>query len=127
MKGRARRGVKALRPLDPASAGGLAAGTGLAPLLKHGFRNLERFVAPTQRSACLCDLLGTERRTMRLFGTLPARRAKANDGTAGDQRRPVIASGLFDCSSDRFGIVAVDPAGRPPGGLEPGQLVIRTG
>ena len=60
MKGRARRGVKALRPLDPASAGGLAAGTGLAPLLKDGLRNLERFVAPTQRSACLRDFLGTE-------------------------------------------------------------------
>ena len=63
---------------------------------------------------------------MRFFGALPVRRAETDDGAAGDQRRTVIFPRMFDRRCDRFGIVAVDTACRPAGGLEPRNLVIRT-
>jgi len=85
--------------------------TGLAPLREDGFRNLERLVRPAQRIAGLCDLVGTERRTMRFFAALAVRRPEANQRAAGDQRRPVVAAGPFDGGCDGFRVVAVDPAG----------------
>ena len=127
MKRRARVGIEAPGPLDPGSAGGLPARTDLAPSRHDGFRNCKRLVRPVQRIAGLGDLVGAERRAMRFFAALTVRRAEADDGAAGDQRRTVIVSGLFDRRRDRFGIVAVDTACRPSGGLEPRKLVIRTG
>ena len=103
----------------------MPARTGLAPLREDALRDLERLVRPVQRIAGLCDLLGAERRAMRFFAALAVRRPETDHRAAGDQRRPVAAAGPFDGGCDGFGIVAVDPAGRPSGGLEPCELVIR--
>src|SRR6266700_3442369 len=127
VKWRARRGARSSCPLDPAAAGDMPAGAGLAPFCEDGFRNLKRLMRPVQRIPSFLDLVCTERRSMDFFSALAVRRAETNDRTAGDQRRPVAASGPFDRGRDRLGIVAVDPASRPSGSLEPCDLVIRTG
>src|ERR1700730_18926585 len=94
-------------PFHPAQAGGLPPCADLAPLRDDMFWKLERFVWPVQRNACLCDLLGTERRTVGLFGALAVRCAEADDRAARDQRWPVIVSGAFDCRRNGFRVMAV--------------------
>ena len=81
---------------------------------------------PVQCIAGLCDLVGAERRAMGLFAALAVRRPETDQRAAGNQRRPVIVPGLLDGGANRRGIMAVDPARGPSGGLEPRQLVIRT-
>ena len=55
------------------------------------------------------------------------RRAVADDGLAGDQRRPVGAARALDRDGDRSRIVAVDPDRAPARGLEARQLIVRHG
>ena len=105
----------------------MPARTDLAPSLEDGIRNLERLVRPIQRGAGLCDLLGAERRAMGFFGALTVRRAEADHGAAGDQRRTIVVARAFDGSRNRLGIMAIDPAGRPSRRLETRQLIVRTG
>ena len=114
-------------PLDPGPTGCLPACADGAPLLDDMFRNLEWFIWPVQRRACLFDLLGTERRTVCFFGPLPVRSTKADHSAAGDQRRTIVIAGAFNRCCDRFGIVAVDTAGQPARCPETRNLVIRTG
>src|ERR1700675_3187433 len=118
MERRARDRIETPCPLHPALAGGLPPCADLAPLRDDVFWKLERFVWPAQRNACLCDLLGTERRTVGFFGALAVRCAETDDRAARDQRRTVIVSGLLDRGRDRFGIVPIDAAGRPARCLE---------
>src|SRR5205085_5066501 len=82
VKRRARGRIDALRPFEPASAGGMPARTGLAPLLEHGFWNLERLVRPVQCIAGLCDLVSAKRRAMGLFATLAVRRPETDQRAA---------------------------------------------
>ena len=103
----------------------MPARTGLAPLRKDALRDLKWLVRPVQRIAGFCDLLGAKRRAMRFFAALSVWRPEADHRAAGDQRRPVVAASPFDGGCDGFGVVAVDPAGRPSGGLKPRELVIR--
>ena len=61
----------------------------------------------------------------RLLGAGLGRRAEADGGLAGDQRRPVGGFRLLDRRRDRLGIVAVDPRRGPAGGLEALDLIDR--
>ena len=60
---------------------------------------------------------------MALLGAALVRRAEADGGAAGDQRRPVGHLGRFDRRGNRRRIVTVDPRRRPAGRLEALHLV----
>ena len=99
---------------------GLAGG---APGVEDVGRNLEGRRVPVEELARAGDFVGAERRAVRLVGAGLGRRAEADGRLAGDHRRLVGMAGRLDGVGDRFGIVAVDVAGVPAGGLEAGDLV----
>ncbi len=70
---------------------------------------------------------GAERRAVALLGAAFGRRAEADGGAAGDQRRPVGFFGRFNGGGDRRGIVAVDAGRRPASGREALHLIDRVG
>jgi len=76
VKGRTRDRIEALGSAHPGAAGRLSPRADLAPLVDDGSGIWNGWYGQTQRSPCLCNLVGTKRRTVRLFGALPVRRAK---------------------------------------------------
>ena len=90
-------------------------------------RDLEWLIGPVQGGAGVGDLVGAERRAVRLFAALPVRCTESDRGAAGNQRWPVVAARAIDRRGDLFGIVPIDPASRPARGLEPHELVVRAG
>src|SRR3954447_17618302 len=125
MKRRPRAGIQTLAPLYPGPPRCTSTRPDLAPLFKHGLRNLERRVLPTQRIPCLRDFLGTQRRAVGLLGTLSIGSAEADHSAAGDHRRAISKSRLFDGRGNGFGVMPIDAASRPARRLEARQLVIR--
>ena len=127
MKRRTRPGRETPAALDP---GAVARRARCAPISRHasstGSGISNGWCGQLQRIAGFGDFLVAERRAMRLFRSLPVWRAKADHGAAGDQRRTIAMPRLLDRGSDRFGIMAVDPAGRPPRRLKARQLIVRT-
>jgi len=100
---------------------------GAAPLRANGRRNFESRRAPVQFLPRRSDFVGAKRRTMALFAAGLGRRAEADDGAAGDQRRPVGFCRRLDCRGNGGGVVAVDPRRRPAGRLEALHLIDRVG
>ena len=86
---------------------------------------IERRVAPAELLARALDLVGAERRAVRRCLAGLGRRAEADGGPAGDQRRPVGRLRLLDRGGDRLRIVAVDARRVPAGGLEALHLIDR--
>src|SRR5262245_36310802 len=75
-------------------------------------------MTPAELLACALDLDLAKRRAVGRRGALLGRRAIADDGAAGDERRPVDGGArILDGKRDRLRIVAVDlcrmPARRP--------------
>src|SRR5262249_51642554 len=91
----------------------LAALAGVAPELEHVGRHLEGRRAPTELLARALDLVGAERRAVRLFAAGLGRRAEADGGATRDQARTIGALRLLDRGRDGLGIVAVDASRRP--------------
>ena len=116
-------GSSAARRLCQASRAGAAALAGGAPLREDRRRNLEGRRAPAELFA---RAPRSRRRRAASRGSSRCRlgrRAEADGGAAGDQRRPVGLFGRFDRGGDRRGIVAVDAGRRPAGGLEALHLI----
>ena len=109
-----------LARLRPARARG-------APGGEHVGRHLEGGMRPAELLARALDLFGAERLAVGRGLALLGRRAVADHGLAGDQRRLVGAARPLDGAGDRLGIVTVDALRRPAGGLEALDLVVRHG
>ena len=104
-----------------------AAFAGGAPLFADGRRNLESRRAPAEPFARRRDLLGAERGAVALLRAALGRRAEADRGVAGDQRRPLRFLRRSDRPGDRLGIVAVDARRRPARRLEAFHLIDAVG
>ena len=99
-----------------------------APAARHCVedvgRNLERRRGPAEllaRAPAISSAPSGE--PWRLLGAGLGRRAEADGGAAGDQRRPVGFLRRFERGRDRRRIVAVDPRRRPAGRLEALHLI----
>ena len=89
--------------------------------------DLERRVGPAQRGAGGLDLGGAERGAVHVVAALLVRRAKADDGAAGDQAGARVGLRRRDRIGDLGGVVAVHPADVPARGGEARQLIGRGG
>src|SRR5262249_13372432 len=92
----------------PGQVCGLARKSCAAPHLTHLRGNGEGALGPTEALSHATDFLGAERGTVGLLRPCLARRAEADDGAAGDERRPVVRLRLLQRLGDRLGIVPVD-------------------
>ncbi len=81
------RGRRAFVAVEPGKTLDLPALSDHPPCLEDRDRHHEGLIVPAERPARRRCLLGAERRAMRLLGALAVRRAIADDGAAGDQRR----------------------------------------
>ena len=113
--------------LLPALAGGGTALADLAPGGQDVLGNLEGRMGPAQRRAGALDLLSAQRRAVGGSAALLLRRAIADDGLAGDQRRGVGLARLCDGGFDGGGVVAIHRLHVPAGSLEAALLVLRGG
>ena len=96
-----------------------------APARQDRFRHLEGRLAPAEPLARAFDLFLAKWRTMGRGGALLGRRAIADDGAAGDERRPVgHRLRILDGEHDRFRIVTVDPRRVPARRPEALELVV---
>ncbi len=110
----ARRRIEALGALRPSLVSPPVPRAGRAPGGKDRLRHLERRMPPMEFLARALDLRLAERGAMGRGRARFARRAIADDGAAGNQRRPVgDPFGILDGERYRLGIVTVD-AGRVP-------------
>src|SRR5262245_6704571 len=83
-------------------------------------------MTPAELLACALDLDLAKRRAVGRRGALLGRRAIADDGAAGDERRPVDGGArILDGKRDRLRIVAVDLCRMPAGRPEALELVVR--
>src|SRR3972149_3391229 len=103
-------------------------GTRRPPAGKDRLRHLEGRMPPMELLARARNLLFSERRTVGRGGARLARRAKADDCAAGDQRRPV-GHGLPVLAGGRpgFRVMAVDAGGMPVRRPEALDLVVGDG
>ena len=113
-------GIKTAAPIG-VGAGALLAD--IAPGGQHVVGDLERAVIPAQRLLPAQEFVGAERLAMGFRGARFGRRAEADGGLAGDQRRAVGRLRLRDRGRDRLLVVAVDPDRVPAMGLEARHLV----
>ena len=111
----------------PFLARGGAAAAGLAPGLQHVVGHRERLQRNAELFLGALQFFGAERLAMGLGGAGLGRRAVADRGLAGDQRRLVGFLRAGDRGRDRLLVLAVDQLGRPAGGLEALHLVDRVG
>ena len=118
-------GRRAFVAIEPGETLDLPALPDHPPCFQDRDRHHEGLIVPAERSPRRRGLLGAERRAMRLLGALTIRRAVADDGAAGDQRRSCALALLGNRLRNRFGIVPVDTAHRPAGGSEARELVVR--
>ena len=116
---------QALQPAVPGRVSALAAFSGCTPRGENLIRNDEGRVGPVELDARSCDLVLAERRTVRFFRTLLVRRAKADDGFAGDERGFVALLRFRNRRLDLRRVVAIDAASVPAGRLEALNLVDR--
>ena len=94
-------------------------------LARIGFGTSKARVTPAKLLARALDLVLAERRAVGRGGALLVRRAIADDGAAGDQRRPVgRGARIRDGERDRFGLVTVDFRRVPARGAEALDLVV---
>src|SRR5581483_11760135 len=101
--------------------------TACAPLRQYRLGDLERRIAPAELGTGAAHFLRAERRAVRGRLTGLGRRAVADHGLAGDQRRPVGPARLLQRNGDGFRIVTVDPHRRPAGGGEALELIVGGG
>ena len=100
-----------------------AAAAGRAPGLQHVIRHRERLERDAEIFLGGLELVGAERLAVRLRGAGLVRRAEADGGAAGDQRRLVGFLRAGDRSGDGGLVMAVDLFGGPARGLEALHLV----
>src|SRR5262249_50624986 len=85
------------------------AGPHRAPTRENRLRHLERRMMPPYAVCGAPDLFLSERRAMGRGGALLFRRAIADDGPAGDQRRLIgDGPGIGDGEGNSLGVVTVD-------------------
>ncbi len=119
--------IELARALLPGLALRAAARARRPPGRQHVGRHLEGRMRPAELVARALDLVGPQRLAVGGGLALLGRRAVADHGLAGDQRRLVGAARPFDGRPDRRGIVAVDPHRAPARRLEARDLVVGDG
>src|SRR6478735_205384 len=102
---------------------GGAAAAGGTPGFQHIVRYREGFERDAELFLGALELVGAERLAMGLRGAGPGRRAVADGGLAGDQRRLVGFLRTGDRGCNRLRIMAVDQFGCPACGLEALHLI----
>src|SRR3546814_2288111 len=95
-------------------------------LVQDSGRDLEGRVRPAERLAGGGDLRLAQGRAVGGGGALLVGGAEADGGAAGDEARAVALLRGGDGAGDGIGVVAVDALGRPAGGAEAGELVVRS-
>src|SRR5690606_11584588 len=117
-------GIELLQALQPRLALGGAAGADRPPGSEHRIRDLEGTVWPAELLARAGELLGAERRAVAGGAALLGRRAKADAGATGDQRRPLVGTRSLDRPADRRRVMTADALDVPVVGLEALQRVV---
>ena len=118
-------GGKPLEPLPPGFVLAPAAPARPRPGVADRLRYIEDGAVPAERRLGAGKLLRPERLAMRLRGAGLFRRAVADRGLAGDERRPVRALRPADRPRDRRRIVPVDAQPAPARGLDALDLIGR--
>src|SRR5512145_1771953 len=123
---RALGGAEPLRRGLPAFIGPGVPRADRAPACQDRLRHIEWDMTPAELLARTLDLFLAKRRAVGRGGTLLSRSAIADDGPAGDERRPVGGRlRILQGERDRLRIVAVDPSRMPARRTEALELVVR--
>src|SRR5207342_957544 len=104
-----------------------AARTRRPPGRQHVGRHLEGGMRPAELVAHALDLIGAQRLAVGGGLALLGRRAVADNGLAGNERRLVGAARALDRYGNRLGIVAVDPHRAPARRFETRDLIVGYG
>ena len=117
--------IEPLRRLLPPVIGGRMACAGRPPARQDRLRHLEGRMMPAEALARAVDLVLAKRRAMGRGGALLGRGAVADDGAAGDQRRPVgDGPRILDGERHGFRVMAIDPCHMPMRRGEALELIV---